>query len=123
MQRQGIGLRAAAAAQGPRDGRGDAAAHRAGGHHLHQHHYGKYQRNPGERVGAELADEIGFHEADRRLHHHDEHIGRREPQQGGGDRRLEQRARPRVHASAHDGCINMTFVILLAQKISRLRYG
>src|SRR5207302_7253142 len=110
----GIGLRAAAAAQGPRDGRGDAAAYRAAGHHLHQHHYGKYHRNAGERVGAELADEIGFHEADRRLYHHDEHIGHREPQQGGGDRRLEQRVRPRIHAIAHESCSKTRQVVVIA---------
>ena len=43
-------------AERARDRRGDAAAHRAGRDHLHQHHAGKHQRHAGQRVGAEPRD-------------------------------------------------------------------
>ena len=96
MDRQRIGVVAAAAAERARDRRGDAAAHRARRHHLHQHDDREHQRDAGERGGAELADEIGLDQPDRGLRHHDEHVGRREPQQGRGDRRFEQQPRARI---------------------------
>ena len=66
MQRQRIGVGAAAGAERARDRRRNAAAHGAGRHHLHQHQQRKHQRDAGERIGAELADEIGLDQADRR---------------------------------------------------------
>ena len=55
VQHQRVGVVAPAGAERARDRRRDAAAHRAGRQHLHQHEAGKHQRHAGERVGAELA--------------------------------------------------------------------
>ena len=79
---QRVGIRAAAGAQRAGDRRRDAAAHRAGRHHLHQHQHREDQRHAGQRVGAELADEVGLDQADGGLDHHHQHVGRREAQQG-----------------------------------------
>jgi hypothetical protein len=64
MERQRVGIGAAAGAESARDRRRHAAAHRARRHHLHQHYDRKNQRHTGERVGAEHADEIGLDQSD-----------------------------------------------------------
>ena len=40
----------------------------------------KYQRHAGQRIGAELADEIGFDQPDGGLRQHHQHVGRGEPE-------------------------------------------
>ncbi len=97
MQHQRVGLLALAGAERTRDGRGDAAAHRAGREHLHQHHAGKHQRHAGERVGAELADPVGLDQAGRGLRAHHQHVRPGHAQQRRHDRPLQQQARARVH--------------------------
>jgi hypothetical protein len=87
------------APESARDRGGDTAAHGARGHHLHQHQHGEHQRHAGQRIGAELADEIRLDEANRRLHQHHEHIRRGESHQRAEDRALEQHAGSRVEAS------------------------
>src|SRR5712691_9163195 len=44
--------------------RGDAAAHAAGRHRLHQHDERERHRDPGQRVGAEPADEVRLQHVD-----------------------------------------------------------
>ncbi len=97
MQHQRVGLLALAGAERARDRRRDAAAHRAGGEHLHQHHAGKHQRHAGERVGAELADPVGLDQPGRGLREHHQHVRPGHAQQRRHDRPLQQRARARVH--------------------------
>src|SRR5262249_39695820 len=60
VHRQRVSLITPAAAERARDRRRDAAAHGAGGDHLHQHDAGKDERHAGERVGPELRYEPGF---------------------------------------------------------------
>ena len=106
MQYQRIGVGAAPAAEGPGNGRRDAATHGARRHHLHQHDDGEHQRNACERIRAELADEIGFDEAHCCLSHHHEHVGPRKPQKRRSDRRLEQRPRAAVYFIMHRRCLH-----------------
>ncbi len=103
MQHQRIGIVAPPGAERARDRRGDAAAHRAGRGHLHQHHDREHQRHAGQRIGAELADEEGLDQPDRGLRDHHHHVGRGQPQQRRHDRRFEQAPGARVerrHAAA-----------------------
>ena len=95
-----VGILAAARAERARDRRRHAAAHRAGRHHLHQHDAGKHQRDAGERIGAELADEIGLDQAGRGLHQRGDDVGDRQPQQGRRDRRFDQDFGAGVHRHA-----------------------
>ena len=92
-----VGALGMARAQRAGDRRQDAAAHRAGRHHLQQHEQRKHQRHAGQRIEAELGDEIGLDQPDRRLHHHDDHVGQRQPQDGGADGRFKQHAGAWVH--------------------------
>ena len=96
VQSQGIGVAAAPGPQCARNGRRYAAAHRPRGHHLHQHQRREYQSDAGERIGPELADEIGLNKPDRGLHHHHQHVGGGEPQQRRRDWRLDEVTRARV---------------------------
>ncbi len=96
MENGGVGVLAAAGAERARNRRRHAAAHGAGRHHLHQHDAGKHQRDAGQRVGAELADEIGFDQAGGGLHHGGDDVRDRQPQQGRRDRRFEQSSGARV---------------------------
>ena len=96
VHRQRIGLVAPAAAERARDRRRDAAAHGAGGDHLHQHDAGKDERHARERIGPELRYEPGFDQSRGCLRHHDQHIGPRHPQQGRNDRPVQQHARKRT---------------------------
>ena len=43
--------------------------HSAAGHHLHQHHQRKDERDAGKHISPDLADEIGVDEPDRSLGH------------------------------------------------------
>ncbi|HEY2244892.1 MAG TPA: hypothetical protein VGH47_11850 [Xanthobacteraceae bacterium] len=64
--------------------------------HLHQHHHRKHQRHAGERIGAELADEIGLDQSHRGLRQHHQDIGGGEADQGRRDRAFDQRTGTRV---------------------------
>ena len=79
MKNEGIRLIAAPTANGARDRRGNAAAHGAGGNHLHQHHAGKHQRHAGECIGAEAGDKVGLDQPGHRLREHHQHVRRSEP--------------------------------------------
>ena len=59
---------------------------------------GKHQRDAGQRIGAELADEIGFDQPDRSLREHHQHVRRGEPNERCRDRPLDQCAGARVVA-------------------------
>ena len=87
-------------AQGARNGRQNAASHRARRYHLQQHEEGEHQRYAGEGVEPKLRDEIGFDQANRGLHHHDHDIRKSQTQDRAGDRRLQQYSGSRVHGSA-----------------------
>ena len=100
MEGQCIGVGPASGAERAGDGGRDPTAHGARRHHLHQHHHREDQRHPGKRIGSEPADKIGLDQPDRGLHDHHQHIRRRQPQQGGSDRCLEQQAGPRVVCSS-----------------------
>ena len=81
MNDQRVGDVAPAGAERPRDRRGNATAHAAGGRVLHQHHERKRQRDAGKRLRPEPAEEQAVerdHAADRQQV---EDVGRREPQQ------------------------------------------
>jgi hypothetical protein len=89
MQGQRGRIRAATRADGAGDRRGDAAAESAIGHHLHQHQDREDQRDAGECLGAEKAHEVGFDDADHRLHD-DDHQGRqRQPHGRCADRAVQ----------------------------------
>jgi len=96
MEYQRVRISAASTAQRPRNCRRNAAAYRSGRHHLHQHYNRKHQRDAGERIGSQSADEVNLDKADGRLRQHHQHIRCGEPQQRGCDRPLDQRARPQV---------------------------
>ncbi len=89
--------RRVARAERARDGGRHAAAHRAGRGHLQEHQEREHEREPGERLGAEAADEVGVADRDHRLEQHQQHARRREPQHRGQDRRGEQPLGARVH--------------------------
>src|SRR5262245_34665053 len=57
---EGVGGPAAARAERSGDGRRNAAAHAAGGHRLHEHDQREDERDPGERVRAKAAHEVGL---------------------------------------------------------------
>ncbi len=82
-----------------RDRGENAAAHRAGGDHHEQHLHRKHERQSGERIGAELGDEIGLDQPDRGLDAHDHDIGHCQPQDRAPDRGFQQDTGTRVHRS------------------------
>jgi hypothetical protein len=134
VQRQCIGLVAPAAAERARDRGRDAAAHGAGGDHLHQHDAGKDEGHARERVGPELRDEPGFDQSRGRLRHHDQHVGPRHPQQGRNDRPMQQHARARAELGGRNkvglaradlhGCIERRDAhIAVLARARRLRFG
>jgi hypothetical protein len=100
---QGVGLAAVAGAQGARDGRGDAAAHGTGGHHLHQHEAREDQCDAGQGIVAETADIDGLDQAGGRLGQHDEHVGPGELQECGQDGRVQQLQGARGHGAGRGG--------------------
>ncbi len=100
VNRERLGLVQAAGAECAGDGRRDAPAHRTRRHHLHEHQERENQRDTGERVGAEHADEVRLDKPDRSLHDHDEHVRGRELEQRRRDRRLQQKTRALIHAAA-----------------------
>ena len=57
---------------------------------------------PASAVGAEPADEDGVEGAHRRLQHHDEHVGRRQHEQGARHRALEEEAGARRQRGGGD---------------------
>ena len=93
MQYQRVGFIAAPGPQCPRNRGRDAAAHGAGGNHLHQHDNGKYQRHAGQRIGAEMRDPPGFDQPRRGLGQHDQDIGPSKTQQRRNDGSAQQLAR------------------------------
>ncbi|MNE35100.1 hypothetical protein D3C80_1288440 [compost metagenome] len=82
MEHQCIGIIPALRTERSCNRRRDGAAYRACGTHLHQHDNRKHQRHRGQCVGTELADEVGFDEADRGLDDHYQHVGCRQAQNG-----------------------------------------
>ena len=75
---------------------GDGAAHGHVGHLLHQHQQRKDQRQAGQGIEAELADEMRVDAGRHRDQHDVDHqVGRGEPQQGRNDRAFQQQARAR----------------------------
>jgi hypothetical protein len=93
-------VRVAAGADGARDGRCDGAAHAGIRHLLHQHDQREDQREAGQGVGPQLADEMGVDGRRRRDEHHVyDDIGRRETQQYRNNRPVEKKSRPRGSAT------------------------
>jgi hypothetical protein len=66
-----VGVAAASGAERTRHRGGDAAAHAARGHRLHQHEEWVHERHAGERLGAQPAHEHRVHGADPGLQEHD----------------------------------------------------
>ena len=60
MPNEAVGFLALARAKRAGNRREDAAAHSAGRDHLHQHQKREDEGDAGQRVGAELGDEIGL---------------------------------------------------------------
>lgn len=86
---QGLRVFRAACTQRTRDGRRDAAAHAAVGHHRHQHEEREDEGHARDGAGAEEAHEPRLRHAHQRLHHeHDEHRPRH-AQQRARDRAFE----------------------------------
>jgi hypothetical protein len=78
-------------AQGTRHRCGDAAAHAAHGDVHHQHLEGEDQRDGGERIDAQPADEIDVDGRDEDLHQHETSGRPRQPQQAPPDGRGQKR--------------------------------
>ena len=65
-------------------------AHAAARHGLHEHDERIDERDAGERPRAEPADEDRVHGGHDGLEHHDEDVGRGQPEQRWGDRGLQE---------------------------------
>ena len=89
---QRVGVGTATGPQRARHRRGDAAAHTARRHRLHQHDERERHRDPGQGVGAEAADEVRLQHVDGDLGQQHDHARCRQPQQGHRDRSLQQAA-------------------------------
>jgi hypothetical protein len=76
--------------QGARDGGGNRPAHAAGRYVLHEHDEGKHERHAGERVRAKAAQKQPVESDEAGDRRQVEDIGRRQAQQRGENRRLEQ---------------------------------
>jgi hypothetical protein len=92
---QTTGRRLVARAAGAGDGRRHAAAHGAGRRHLQQHHQREDERQAGERLGAQPADEMRVGDRDRGLESRESEARRRKP----GDRSEDRRWRAYLHIS------------------------
>ena len=117
VQHQGVGVIPAAAAQGARHRRRDAAAHCAGRQHLHHHEPGKDQRDAGQGVQTEPRDPPGLDQPRRGGNQHDGDIRPSQPQQHRRDRGLEQTLGPGVEGKTAGGWRNRDRGYRLARRV------
>jgi hypothetical protein len=91
----------AAGAERARERRGHPAAHRARREHLQQHDHGKHEREPGERLGAELPYEVRVGDGDRGLEEGEQCPRGGKPRERGEDRAFEEALRAHgAHAAS-----------------------
>ena len=105
---------APAGADRPRDRGGDRAAHGHVGHLLHQHQQREHQRQAGQRIEAEPADEMRVDAGRHRDQHDVDHeVGHREPQQGG-----ERSGLPASGACAPRRAMRVSTVVSVMARLS-----
>ncbi len=90
---EALGRVLAARAERARERRGHAAAHGAGGEHLHQHHQRKDERQAGERRGAQAPDVVGVGDRHRGLKERERRPGRGEARERRDDGVVEKALR------------------------------
>lgn len=124
---EGVGILLAAGAEGAGDRGRHAAAHGAGRHRLHQKKEREHQRDPGERIGAEEADEIGIQRQERDACAGVGEIRCRETEQRRQDRLLDQapdaRARRRGRRCRREGGRAHTDPAISSARYSRSTEG
>ena len=91
MRDQRVGIVVVAGADGARNGRRNAAADAAVGHHGHQHQDRKDQRNAGERRSAEIADVERLGHPDGHLRHQHQDRGPGQAEHRGQDGPMQDR--------------------------------
>ena len=119
LLREAIGIVAAPAAQGACHGGGHRAADAAGRHLQHQHRQREHQRNAGQRVGPDPAEDEAVVADDHRHGEQADDVGRGEAEQRRQQRRLQHLPRAgRLRSWRRRAWLPKVSVVLMESSLS-----